>query len=760
MKRFSPKLLCLLVAPASLGSVAQESGHNHKDEKHIERIIVESTQLGRSALELAVPASVLTGEALNNNQGTTLGETLKNVPGVHDSYYGPVAGSPVIRGLDGPRVKVVQNGLDTSDVSRVGPDHPVSTESSTAEQIEVLRGPATLLYGSGAIGGVVNVIDNRLPSEIPSDTAGEIGLLYNDVSEETHLHLNADGGSGKFAWHVDAFDRQTEDYSLPDGTINDEGEEIDTLDNSSIDAQGFTLGAGWIADDVSFALSYGRLENDYGIPGHSHHHHEDEHDEEHEEGEEHGEDHDDEHAEEEEVFGSIEQDRWQAKLDWDLNNTWLQKLHWHNAYTDFTQAEIEGGQTGTTFENDTFESRLWADLKSIADWQGIIGLHYTDTDYVADGEEAFSPPTQSDMLALFVLGEKQTGNWIWQLGGRLEDVTLSPDNAFFEHEEEHDEEEHEEGEEHEEHEEIFFNDPSYTAFSLSAGGVYKLDNQRSVAFNLSRASRAPSSAEAFSNGLHIATNTFEIGAGFALKAEGDGYEVVQADGEVEKETSTNLDISYRYQSDDYAIVLGAYYNLVDNYLYQQDTGLTTEQLHGHEHDHEDEHADEHEGEHEEEHGHEEESVPILLFQQQDVTLYGFELEIDAHLNDQWRIDLWADYTKAELDQAVGGSKNLPRIPPMRIGTNLHWEQDQWHAELGAVYYAKQDEVAALETETDSYTLFSAQLNYYLTWQNTDISLFLKGKNLTDEEARVHNSFLKDQAPLPGREISLGFRVNF
>ncbi|MFT4940157.1 MAG: iron complex outermembrane receptor protein [Paraglaciecola sp.] len=708
-------------------SILAQDKHNQKDDNEIEKLIITASPMARSILESATPVSILSGEELDQNQAATLGETLKNVPGVHSTYFGPVSSSPIIRGLDGPRIKVVQNGLDSSDASRVGPDHIATVEASTATQIEVLRGPATLLYGSGAIGGVVNIVDKRLPRERQEELSGEMAILHDSVSSEDTISGELNGGQGNFAWHADGYSRKTENYKIPGPAEIGEQQDSGELDNSAIDAQGYTLGAGWIGDDINVAVSYGRLESDYGIPGHSHE-------------EEHGEDVD--HEEEEAVFARLKQDRYQGIIDWKNLQGLFTEVHWHSAYTDYEHSEIEDGEVGTTFGNTSLESRLWTKHKALNGWEGVIGLHYTDTDFSALGEEAFTPATKSDTLALFVLEEKRVGDILWQLGARVENIEHKPDNNFFV-------EQHESTPELDE-QEISFDYQSYTTTSMSAGLVWTLDKSRSLAVNFARSERAPSAAEIFSNGLHISTSTFELGAGFDIETNGEDFEVVKADRKTQKEVSNNLDLTFRLQGENVSGSVSLFYNQIDDYLYQQETGLFTSEEHT-----EDDHVEDAGEFHEDEEG-----LPIFIFRQRDATLYGFEVEFDWHINSKMRLDTFADFTRAKLDNTGQSNENAPRIPPLRMGAELHWENDNWHAEFGATYYATQDNFARFETQTDGYTLVSAAANYYISLPDADLTLYLKGNNLSDQEARVHSSFLKDDAPLPGRSIVLGARLNF
>jgi iron complex outermembrane receptor protein len=720
------KITLLILAVIATRPALSQEKPTQKDENDIEKLIITASPLGRSILQSATPVSILSGEELEKNQSATLGETLKSVPGVNSTYFGPVSSSPIIRGLDGPRVKVIQNGLDSSDASRVGPDHVTTNETSTATQIEVLRGPSTLLYGSGAIGGVVNVVDNRLPKTRQDETSGRVSALYDSVSNERSLSTDINGGSGEVAWHLDAFKRKTDDYDVPEFALED-GDIVDTIDNSDIDSQGFTFGAGWIGDDVSVALSYGRLETEYGVPGHSH----DEHEEE-EEGHDEEEHNEEEHEETEEVFARMKQDRVQSMVDWKNLSGLFTEVHWHSAYTDYQHSEIEEGEVGTTFANDSLESRLWAKHKAANGWEGVVGLHYTNSEFSAVGEEAFTPSTDSTNTALFVLEEKSIGDFLWQLGGRVEHVSHKPDNDFFINSEV----------------DANFDDLTYTAASASAGFVYQVNDNQSLALNYAFSERAPSSAEIFSNGLHISTSTYEVGAGFDLEIDDSDpddieFTVVQSSHSVDKEISNNLDITYRIQANNLQANFSVFYNQIDNYLFQQNTGLEF-------HDHEEEGHDEGE----------EEGTPVYLFAQQDAVLYGFEVDVDWHLNENLRVSAFTDFTRARLAHSEDSNTNLPRIPPMRFGAELHWEQDNWHAELGAIRYSKQDNIADYETQTDGYTLVSASFNYYLPLGDNDLTLYVKGNNLTNELAKVHSSFIKDVAPLPARSFVVGAKYNF
>jgi len=703
----------------------------------LEIIDIYATPLHSSTIESAVPINVLSGDKLKLKHASTLGETLKNEMGVHSSYYGPVSSSPIIRGLDGPRVLITQNGLDVSDASRVGPDHIVSAETSTATQIEVLRGPATLFYGSGAIGGVVNVVDERVPTS--SETKFDYMFLHNTVANENEGSFNVNTGSDKIAFHLDAFSRKSDDYSIPGYAVleedhdeyeeaHDEHEEHEegskgTLENSSSNASGFTVGSSYLLDNGFVGFSYGKLDREYGIPGH--HHHEEEAN--------------DDHEEAAQVRGKLQQDRLQMLSNLDFAHSFINRLASKLAYTDYMHQEIEGGEVGTQFNNKMFEGRFDIYHQEVDGWKGAWTLHYKHSDIEAVGEEAFTPPSKTENFAVAWLEEKHFGNVLWQLGLRAEHVKLTADVVEDHHEDGH--------EDHDEHEEDHdgFKTQKFTPISTSIGAVWDYQQGYNLAFSASVSQRAPSSSELFSKGAHIGTNSYEIGGIYDIHQHDDHLDVELGDQNVDLETSYNIDLTWRKFEGDLGIVFNAFYNHVDNYYASYNTGFVFED----EHDHDEEH------DHEEEEVYEE-GLPIYKYSSDDARLYGVEAQVVYQVTDEFKTTIFTDYTHAKL---INGGY-LPRIPPLRIGTSFDYQANNYAANLTVNHYFTQDNIADSETETDGYTMVDANVNYYLDGIGNDFIIFAKVQNLLDEEARVHSSFLKNQTPLPGRGFSIGVRGSF
>lgn len=715
-----------------------------------EIIDVTASPLHASVTESALPVSVLAGDRLKMQQTTSLGDTLSKEVGVHSNFHGGVTSSPIIRGLDGPRVLIMQNGLDAGDASRIGPDHSVATETSTATQIEVLRGPATLFYGSGAIGGVVNVVDDRIPTD--STPRAEWLTELQSVDSAKLVAGSLVNGNQDYAVYLDGFWRDSINYKAPHDWMHcqdehdhdhDHADEHDEhgrrIANTFSTSKGFTVGGSRLLDNGFVGLSYGRLEREYGIPGHSHGGEED-------------------HAEHDEelVYADKKQDRLQLQSELFFDNPWLRQLNSRLAYTDYQHAEIEDGFVSTVFRNKSHEARFELFHQPVYDWKGGLSLHYKFSDFEAIGSEAFTPPSESTMLALGWMAERHFGPVLLQLGARAERVKISanqvllPELDIHGHGDEH--HEHDHADEHGDDEilRVFGVENKYTPVSLSAGLVWDFAEGYNIGLSLSQAERAPSAAELFSFGPHLGTRSYEVGSLFRLNEDRDGFEVIRSGFELEK--SRNLDLTFRKFDGDFGLVLNAFYNRVDNYFYQRNTGLFAEYSHE-DHGHEEELAH---SEHEhaaEGHGDE---LPIYLYVNEDVDLHGFEAQFIWQISAPYRLTVQGDYIRARL--RAGGE--LPRTPPMRLMTELAYQGNHFDADLSVSRYFKQENTAELEQASAGYTLVDASISYRFNVGSQDLVAYLKAQNLTDELALVHTSFLRDITPLPGRNFAIGLRGVF
>ena len=688
------------------------------DTSVIETVNVIGLPLHSSNLESAHPVNVITRNELRDQQSSSLGETLKNEVGIHSSYFSSNSASPIIRGLDGPRVLITQNGLDASDASRVGPDHAVSTETSYAQQVEVLRGPATLFYGSGAIGGVVNVVDDRIPKSL--DTYGEWRLENQSVANDKLMSASGNTGFGNFGLHADGFWRDADDYKIPGPAESahdheHEAEEHDDgrLANSWSEASGGNIGGSYLGEDGFIGASIGRIDRQYGIPGHAH---------------------GDELVN---VYADVTQNRIQLQGKTDLNSNWFSSTGFSAGYTDYEHAEIEGTEVGTTFKNKTSELRWEAFHHAVSDWRGAFSFHYKHSDFEAVGEEAFTPPSVTETFALGFMEEKHIDSVLLQVSGRIEHVNITANNFKADLND---------PDAAEKFLRVFSVDHESTPISFSTGAVWDFTPGYNTAISFTHAQRAPAASELFSFGPHIGSGLYEVG--YLMEAKTNAHDELYFalnKKDIELEKSNNLDLSLRKHSGNFGFVLNAFFNQVDHFYYLNNTGFAKELEHHHDHEEEAGH---------EEAGHEDEvEMPVFIYQAADVDLWGYEAEVVWKLDPAFELTFKTDSTRAQINE----SAHLPRIPPRRYSISGEYKKNQWRAQFTAQHYATQNRFSELETATDSYSTLDMIVSYSFM---PDVQLFMKAYNLTNEYARVHSSFLKDKAPLPARNIAFGISGQF
>ena len=520
---------------ASAPSWAADSSRNQASDPAIEEIIVSASVLSRSADNLTQPVSILDREDLLTKATSSIGETLANELGVSSTYFGPVAGRPIIRGQSGPRISVLQAGVSTLDVADLSPDHAVPLEPLLAERIEIIRGPATLLYGSAAAGGVVNIVDNRVPESLVEEgVSGAVELRGNTATEERAIAGRIDGSSGNIAWHLDGVSRESEDIDINGFATADEGdrpdeEESGTLLNSFGDSFGFSGGVSAIGERGFIGVSVSRFENDYGLPG----------PEEEEEGDEEGEEEGPPISDG--PFIELEQTRYDLRGEYEFDN-FIEKARLRIGYNDYEHSEIEpSGEVATLFENDAFEGRLELSHDAIASWKGAFGVQYNNREFSAVGEEAFIPPTDTTSVGLFLFEEREFEWGLIDFGMRLDFLEHEPDAASG------------------------FEDYDETAFSAAIGGRFNLTEGLVMTANYSRSERNLAAEELYSNGAHLATALFEVG-------------LVAAGLDAEIEVSNNIDVSLNYQSDYVSWTIGGFFNNIDDYTFREGSPLLEDGL--------------------------------------------------------------------------------------------------------------------------------------------------------------------------------------
>lgn len=697
-----PWAVALALGLAPQFAVAQSTDSRHQEAEELDRVVVTANPLRRTAEELTQPVEVLSGEALDNARASSLGETVDGVPGVQSSYFGPGVGRPIVRGLDGARVQVLSGGLGAGDVSTLSVDHAVSIEPFLADQIEVLKGPATLLYGSGAIGGAVNVVDGRIPDRVTAEAfEGRAELRADSVNDGRSAMFRADAtsSSGNFVFHVDGLHRDTDDYDIPDYAEEGEEEgERGTLANSAVQTRAGAFGVSWIGERGRLGAAASLFDTTYGVPaGHGH-----------EEGEEEGEEEEGEEA----VTIRMEQRRTEVRGGLDGLGI-FDTLRVKFADTDYTHTEFEGSEVGTVFRNDTRELRAELTHRDWAGWNGAFGLQGTDRDFVAIGDEAFVPPSEARDFGVFWIGEREFGAVRLDLGARYDRNRIEPDIG---------------------------RSRDFDTSSLSAAVRWDISDAVHLNIGVDRAQRAPAAEELYSDGLHVATSSFEFG-----------------DADLDVETANRAEVGLHWHSDRLRIGASLYYVDFDDYIFLADTGV------------------------------EDEGTPARVWAQGDARFVGGEVELDwtflSNASGEWALHAFGDIVRGRLSGSgtrsvafsiehedgdiedftadIALSGDLPRIVPGRFGADLRWSSGAWRAGLGAVRYLRQDRVGDFEEESAGYTLVDADLAWHLDTANGNAwEVFVKGDNLLDEEARPHSSFLRELAPLPGRNYGVGVRLFF
>jgi iron complex outermembrane receptor protein len=718
MKKLSlnlPKLgLASVLASTQIMSYAQAE---ELESVSLDKVVISAHSFDQGQHEMAQPATLLMGESLERQRATSLGETLSNQTGIRNSSYGTSVGRPVVRGLSGARVKVLQDGIDTLDVSTVSPDHGVNANTHSAKKIEVLRGPSTLMYGSGAFGGVVNVVDERIPTGL-AEPETNVRLQYDAVNEGKTVAIDhsdfADLSAGnKLQWRLSASHFRSDEYELPklrkEHEEHDEDEEEeheedaveDTLANSDTSySNTLTFGSSYVFGSGYAGIAFSESKSEYGLPGHVH-------EEEHEEGES-----EEEHAEEESEGARIEMRQRRIDIDsrFEQPLAGVESAKFRLGMNDYRHDEIEEGEVGTKFRRKGFEGRAEALLAPIngflqTELSQAVGVQFSQDNFKAEGEEALVPETDTAVVGIFWLGKTKVSDWDIELGARLEQAQLSleqPDSINTNCEVQ--------GLRTDQ-----FNDKDFNTHSLSLGLVRDLHFSNSsdwqLVGSLTSAQRAPASEELFSCGAHAATQTFDIG-----------------NPNLKIEEALNFELGLRKTQGRLTTALNVYQNQISDFIYAQNTGLEVEGF----------------GQYE--------------FVQKNVTFVGGELDLAFQLLEGLTITGMADRVRAD---------DLPRIPADRIGLGFEassmalfsttsdwllfgqWQQTQ-----------KQDQVAKNEEVTRGYDLLTLGLTYQKVLADSEYRIDLKANNLLDEEIRQHTSFVKEQAPQPGRNINLALGIKF
>ncbi len=674
--------LWVFVATSLAGTAAAHAQENHEDEHHVfDEIVVNATPLQRTVEQLAQPTAVLSGEQLIKKQSSSLGETVSQELGMSSTFFGPVASRPVIRGQFGERVRILSNGLDSLDASALSEDHQTSVDSFLASSVEIVRGPATLLYGSGAAGGIVNVVDSRI-AEAPLDTfvSGGLAASGDTAVGRRDLAAQVNVGSDQIAFHLDHMQRDTADFSIPgfaesailrkqEDNHDDANAPFGHVENSDSETKTSGVGLSATGERGFIGVSVSDFDSNYGVAGgHA-------------------------HAGEEEIDVRIDLDqtRYELRSSYDFDGA-VESARFLIAATDYMHTEFEGTEVGTIFETRGTDARLEFKHAAIGDFVGAFGMQYRNIDFNAVGDEAYVPPSDTTETSVFAFEEwAMSDDSVLQASARVEHQTIAP--------------------------EVDLRNYSGTAYGASLGFIHSFKEKQRIAANLALTERHPNSTELYADGPHVAVQRYERGA------------ITQDAGILRKEQSTNLDLTWRGDTGKREWAVTAFLNQINDYILLAPTATVIDEF------------------------------QLFEYRQTNARLTGFEAEARFELADTGaghiHTRLFADMVRG-TDRKTGA--NLPRLPPLRLGIGLHHVINTVETSVEATWFDEQTRTAENELPTASYVLLSADISYAI--DDAGIFLFLKGTNLTDEDARQHTSPLKDTLPLPGRALHAGIRWIF
>lgn len=665
----------------------------------LDKVVVKSTTQS-SMNDIAQSVVVMDEEALRKQPAKSLGELLEQQPGISNAAFGPGVGRPVLRGLSGSRVKTMVNGHDSADLSAMSSDHAPMAEIANAQQVEVIQGPATLLYGSGAIGGVVNVLDNRIHQTPVEDTSGKVKVAAgsNDQSRQVSAELNA--GNGNWAFHLDGFDKRSSDYHSGKQRIK----------NSDTESQGGSLGISLTSQEKGYVgISISALEQDYGVPN------------------------------EESSPTRVRPKQLRSEFAFGWNNPLAGIELWETrlSYVDYEHDELTLPVTEGLFEKDFLEFNSSIKHAALAGWQGTAGVQfsqqrialchdhdgcdkipdYSDQSWNGNQGGLFTtidgfqfvhdtpmPITDSSDIGYFLVEQTPwqldgIGQGSFELGARIDFRTIEADPVSISPSARRAED--------------YYDDKYFAPTTFSAASTWQLNDVHQLGLSFSRAQRAPDAEELYWNGDHHATFSYQLD-----------------NADLKEETAYTADVIWKINHEHYFIRTALYHYRFDDYIYN-DLKPVLDPYHSH---------------------------PVYRHEQKDATFNGFEFSWEQQLNAQFSSIVTMDAVRARL--AEGENKFIPRTPPMTASLQLHWQKNSWSARAENHWTAAQTDTALGETDSDAFQKTNVAVDHSLHFSNYELINSLTVNNVFDEASTNHVSYLKDFAPNTGRNIQWQTQLNF
>ena len=684
----------------------------HSDELNqealLEEVTVTSTASNRSLNDIAKPITVLSADDLSKRSGDTLGAILANTPGVANASFGQGVGRPVLRGMGGKRVKVMQNGLDASDLSAMSSDHGTMVDPVNADQVEIIQGPSTLLFGGGAIGGVVNVVKQQIYTQTYSGFDGQVTSRYSSADNGKQVTAVLNAGFDNFIVHLEAFGRKTDDYEV--GNNDNFGEKAL---NSDVEGAGGNLALSWIFEEKGYlGFSVSNLTYDYGVPNSAN----------------------------EPARVTPEQMRYELVGAWFDPFSFIHEWKTELAYTDYEHDEKDGDIAVGLFQQASVELKSMLTHHPLyigdAEFNGSVGVHLTQSelavchshqgcsdiaDYserywdgkqgvnlISSGGYLFShdtpmPESATSNIGVFWLEEMPWSKGVVELGLRYDNNVVSTETDAIrpDYRQQLD----------------YYDDKNFNLYAINWAATWVLNDSNKLGLSLARAERAPDAQEMYWNGAHHSTFSYQLD-----------------NPDLGKETANTINLNWIYSIDAIETSVTGFYYLFDGYIYN-DLKSINDPYHGED---------------------------VYRHEQADAYFTGLEFllhwDLDQHASGV-SIDVFADTVTARLRD--GSGENLPRIPPASLGSAINWVQGKWSSSFDVRAFSKQGDVAENESETDGYVTANMMISYEQPLAKEQMLwIRLKGVNLSDEYALNHASYLKREAPIVGRNVSVEVGYKF
>ena len=728
--------------------IAFHSSNLLSQDQNVEEILVITSAIVDTS-EISNPVYVISGEDFLDGATTSLGDAIDSYLGVSIADFGAAVGQPIIRGMSGPRVKILKNGMVNRDVSGLGVDHLNDLDLNDIQQLEIVMGPSSLLYANGTSGGIINVVDDCISAlnyELPELTVGYETQSVNDGSTENfNFKNNINGFNVNFGYKNIDFDN----YDVPTGAILHEEDHEDHDEEEHEENMGFLNHSDYAAEATKFGISkvgdwgyvgfsVDNLESVYGIPFHGDEHgdeHGDDHDDDH--GDEHGdEDEHDEHGEER-IFSTTDSESFTIKGSYNVNGDLVNKIDFTLRESDYTLTEAHAEEEGhddheeeeehapTVFSNQATEYGAIFDI-SDNNVERKIAFNVVDEDNSIVGEEAFMNPANNEEFTIGYFMSRDLDLFNVDLGVRIDQIERSGSVTD------------------EDHGDIdnYNIDDTTNSFAVNIGR--NLNDNLDISLGYASVERLPSVVELFMNGPHLATGRFEVG-----------------DPTLSSETSNNFDITLNYEKDDFYAYASFYITDVENYIALIDEEEDHDDHEDEHHDEEDEdghHDDDDHGDDHDDHGHG--NLIHANYMQEDAEFDGYEFEIGRTL-DIGMGELKVSFGRDVVNAKFSDGHYVPRINPARNIYSLSYKQNDIVFKLNLKDVDKQSDIGEGETVTKGYRMLDTRLTKTFNLRDkSELRVSIFGNNLLDEVARNHSSFVKNEVPLPGKNIGVKFNLTF